>query len=782
MTRSWVRGVCAVSMVVALFATACTESRPPAVARRTTPRPRPTVTAPAAPARGPLTGPPFPVASASNLGRIGRLSAKQRSLLESQGFFLAPQPPRPSGTPSADEAVTAQRATHLFHVYERNDYIRFPSYVTADLAIDATHAYFDALLREVESEHLVPRLRTSLIAFVRESDRMRRGARSAAARATATRIETFWAVALSLLERGAPGDAPDREVVARPEGMDEGDANDAPEAVSPPQTTPIPAAVRAEVARIVTRVMAAEGQENVRVTSAPVDMSQMRPRGHYTRTGVLMRWFRAMSWLGMVAFPFEGQHADLEGVAALARSTMAPSATPGAEAEPPGDAIESLIALTAFFVGGPDTSGLAEARRRLTAIVPNAGRTPLDALIAPDVLARYGQSLAELPAPRIASGTADGARQLRVAGRRAFEDAVALSRLIGSVTEGSLPPRDAIAVTFGAVGAAAVLGSDEARRIVVDAHPARRAEIEQAITSGRAHLDTLESTRWEADAYHGTIHALRALFEPAADAAPALVRTPQWRARALLAFAGGWAELRHDTILYGEQLGAECDAPEYEPPDAWVEPVPDVYRRLSAVVRALDARLRGAGITMDQPAGGRPYATVLAQKTELVVGLLGFLQECAELQIAGAPLGRDRLTRLTQIGGEVEWLLIALANTDLLSDRDRDMAIVADVFTWRPTGEAVEVGIAHPDLVYALIPTPNGPVVARGAVMSYREMLQPIGDRLTDESWRAMIAAGNAPERPAWARPLYAEPVPSIALVGEGTSRCGPSSGSRLEL
>ena len=85
-------------------------------------------------------------------------------------------------------------------------------------------------------------------------------------------------------------------------------------------------------------------------------------------------------------------------------------------------------------------------------------------------------------------------------------------------------------------------------------------------------------------------------------------------------------------------------------------------------------------------------------------------------------------------------------------------------------------------VIYALIPGPKGMVVARGAVMSYREFLQPQANRLTDEAWRRKIAGDEEPARPEWLSPIYAEAVPAIALVGEGVGRCGPMSGARIDL
>lgn len=336
----------------------------------------------------------------------------------------------------------------------------------------------------------------------------------------------------------------------------------------------------------------------------------------------------------------------------------------------------------------------------------------------------------------------------------------------------------------GALGSAALLGSDLAKSLIVRpgpgfAHPA----LGRAIDQGRGHIAKLPATRWHQDAYHGTLHALRALLPVPPDSAPRLIKTPAWRRRALQAFAGGWAELRHDTILYGEQSGAECDAPDPPAPPAWVEPVPEVYDRLAKMVGALDKRLRAAGVAVKaRPAGGNPYARPLSAKTKQAVKLLTFLRNVARAERKGLALTPKQRKRITLIGGEVEWLLISLANTDLLARRDQDMAVVADVFTWRSMGKAVEVAVAHPDLIYAIIPGPTGPVLARGAVMSYREFLQPVTDRLTDEKWRKRLAAGKAPARPAWVEPLYAEPVPYLKVDGRGVSRCGPSSGAGLKL
>ena len=193
------------------------------------------------------------------------------------------------------------------------------------------------------------------------------------------------------------------------------------------------------------------------------------------------------------------------------------------------------------------------------------------------------------------------------------------------------------------------------------------------------------------------------------------------------------------------------------------------------------------GIEIDD--GDSFWIRPLSAKTKSVSELLDFLKETALLELRGKALDDKRRDRIMVIGGEVEWILTTLANTYELSERDYDMSLVADVFTYRPSPGAeearvLEAGVAHPDLIYAYIPGPKGPVLARGAVMSYRELLTSSDKRLTDHEWQKKIAKGKVPEPPSWTDSLYAEPVEAIKLKKneKGRYRCSPMSGAGLEI
>ena len=53
-------------------------------------------------------------------------------------------------------AIVPSNHAQLFHVYEKNDYSDFPSFVTTDLYLQLYHLYIDCMLRELEEYHLLP--------------------------------------------------------------------------------------------------------------------------------------------------------------------------------------------------------------------------------------------------------------------------------------------------------------------------------------------------------------------------------------------------------------------------------------------------------------------------------------------------------------------------------------------------------------------------------------------------------------------------------------------------
>ena len=687
-----------------------------------------------------------------NLERLPELTAAQREHLARDGFFVAQQPGPKARDTSAAHARTGARAKHLFQVYERNDYVRFPSYVTVDVAIDLTHQYFDVVLRRLEREHLSPMLHRALRELLQQAERQLATAKKGDARTGAHAAAVFWGTALHLLEQPAAGDKPDEIAVKRPWVDPDAPPEPAPTASDRPPPTKLSRAIRDDVAANVAAIHAASGKRSFPAWGLELDLTQTKPRSHYADDGVLQRYFRAMSLIGMASFAVTGEAARPATALALVRSYAAAKA-----AHAPW---QSVLEISNFIVGAPPTAGLAQATARVGDHDASLLAAPLERWLAaqPQILAAWQA----LPAHPIDSQRGPVIEPL---GKRVFVDTLAMSQMLPLATELSADRGDVLMRMMGAAGAAAVLGDPTAGEIAAGDDP----KIAQALLKGRARIAGLDARD---DAYHRTLDALTGVlgsdatwFEPHA-----------WQRRGLQSFAGGWAMLRHDTLLYAYEMGAECDAEEFPAPHGWVEPMPQVYADLRAMVERFGARLEAAGIVEREPAEDEygQFHTV-RRKTEAIAGFLRQLEAWSAKELRGEPFTPEERTAIATVGGFAEHVLLTFADAYELGDGNDDMAVIADVFTWR--GQALEVGVGHPELIYALVPTPEGWMVARGAVLGYREFLVPAAARMTDETWRRELAASGdflSQRRPQWLAPITAEPVAVIELPPklEAQSRC----------
>jgi hypothetical protein len=83
--------------------------------------------------------------------------------------------------------------------------------------------------------------------------------------------------------------------------------------------------------------------------------------------------------------------------------------------------------------------------------------------------------------------------------------------------------------------------------------------------------------------------------------------------------------------------------------------------------------------------------------------------------------------------------------------------IVTRVFYDPVGGKMFYAGLARPQALYVIIPNGKSQQLYRGAVMTYREFVHQDKELLDDESWRAMVAKGQAPPAPPFTKSFYAE-------------------------
>ena len=131
-------------------------------------------------------------------------------------------------------------------------------------------------------------------------------------------------------------------------------------------------------------------------------------------------------------------------------------------------------------------------------------------------------------------------------------------------------------------------------------------------------------------------------------------------------------------------------------------------------------------------------------------------EQLASDELAGKAIAKRDNEWLKSIGGILEgfWWRTGDKLRTIAPEIDRWAAIVADIGSGG--GLAVEVATGNIDRIFVLVPNDQGRFeVALGGVYSYYEFTVPISDRLTDEAWRRLLEAGEAPDRPSWQEPLF---------------------------
>jgi len=622
------------------------------------------------------------------------------------GVEIAPVVAEVLDDPAVADSLAAQGFVvvpaefRLFHfAYQGNVYEGWPVYVTTDAAYHTWHLAFDKVLRSLEQDVLLPELEELVSGLLEAAEAQTEEVSGTGVEDAASRVEQLFQVAAA--ELGLP-------VTLGPLARQEKaliDEHSAPSEASP-------------------------------IVGTKIDYSLFTPRGHYTRNEDLTRYFVAMSVLGQLAFCLPGTFECPPGVEPTRMAILASRLLAGDE---------TLLELwrriyepTAFLIGIADDYTPPEVAEAAGQVAPDGLEDPTafadDALVA-DV----AQALVDARPVQIDPERAS----VRLMGTRFVLDSFVFDQLIypnvGTPEEPrALPSALDLAAAFGSGFAYDAL--DEMGATAYEHYDAQLQRMREAVAA-RPQQD------WGATVYDAWLHALEPMFVEHGEAFPDTMRTEAWAAKAHQTGLGSFAELKHDTILYTKQAAAEGgDGGEIPDRRNWVEPEPVAFARLAAISDLMRTGLE------DRDLLPRKLSQLLRDLEEL----LAFLERIAWDELAGRPISESDDERLTFIGGELEalWWRTSDTETDASPSADEQAAIVADIASGG--GEVLEVGTGRIDRIYVLVPDDEGTFqVAVGGVYSYYEFATPAGERLTDEAWRAMLDAGEAPERPSWQEVLF---------------------------
>ncbi|MGE5398467.1 MAG: DUF3160 domain-containing protein [Chitinophagales bacterium] len=632
--------------------------------------------------------------------------------------------------------VTSGMNPEFFIVYENNRYDSVPNFVTTDAMLHNYHLFFNHLLKSVETKYLAPELKQLGTDMLAESVKQYQELKGTEWENAALRNMAFFGVACRLMNPKATVPPQVQTVVDRELKLIEDHKDGA--ALSPVMNL---GQAKADI------------QEGLKE-----DYTQYIPRGHYTKTEELKKYFKTMMWYGRLTFRLK----DEDETRSAALITMALNQ---------GDNYttwEKIYQPTNFFVGKSDDLGYYQY---VTLVKKIYGNTP-DLQKAAADKAKWKTFIREasrLEPPAINSVPVfdkniqpDREKEIkgfRFMGQRYTLDADVFQRLVyREVDENSQGERR---VLPKGLDIPAAMGSDEAYKILDSMGETNYSNYPQNMKKMQSKISGLKRGFWSQNLYSNWLYTLLPLLNAKPAGYPSFMLNEAWTRKELATYLGNWTELKHDTVLYAKQVYAEMGGGEEEYDDrGYVEPNPELYARLASLsaMTAEGLKARGMLEKTDQESLGRLEKLAVSLKT------------ISEKELNNKDLSKDEYELIRTFGGQLEHFWYEALRDDNVTSRsqlwENPAALVADVAT-APPDTVLEEGTGYINNIYVVVPVDGKLRIARGAVFSYYEFPWAANDRLTDRKWQEMLQNGKAPAAPEWTRVFTDNGESRIIYPGE---------------
>lgn len=632
-------------------------------------------------------------------------------------------------------AIVPAEHNQLFHVYEKNDYNDFPSFVTTDLYLQLFHLYFDCVLRDVEEKHLD----SLMIVFSSKMEaemKLLTSSKDVEVKAAAEYGQAWFAVASWLFSH-----------------------DKAPKSMT---ALNVPEAYKKMVMEEITKSFEAENAYSEMLEySFPAERfaySLFRPRGHYTRSKVCSRYFLGMMWLQTAHFG-TNKPAKMKQIALIANVF---------NQQPMLKIIYNKVSKPiTYLMGTPDNVTLLQ----VADLIKEMG-LPIEKLLSSnkdmDKLTANIEAIAKKQT-RIELKKTHGSKYVvDIMPQRYQPDAEALIATTDQDNPISLRPCPK------GLDWMAIMGLPGAERILMDElkEAQKWKDFPKALTNARKKV---ANTPWEACMANQWMYSLQTLSDTAQQL-PYFMQTPQWQKKNLNTALASWAELKHDAILYAKQpMLAECGDGGPEPPvvKGYVEPNIKFWEKAIALVTRMDKVLTTYGLQTEKA----------KNVYERIKEMAEFCRDISKKELNGGKITDEEYNQIEIIGSTVENISLELVSEDNqmlqgwsdVVSTDKKVAVVADVFT--ATGENVAMkdmcvlyeGVGPAYEIYVVVEIDGSLYLTRGSVFSYREFTRLTSDpRMTDEEWQEELKKSPTGGTPSWMKEIIA-PVKGMSADDEET-------------
>jgi len=452
------------------------------------------------------------------------------------------------------------------------------------------------------------------------------------------------------------------------------------------------------------------------------DYSQYVPRGHYRRNDALKRYFKTMMWYGRMAFLLRGGPEGLisqhdANIQTLQSFLLAVSLKNIKIGEKNGlDIWEGLYTVTSFCVGMANDLTPYDYIWALDHVFE-------DSLVLSDLkdtnnLLKLKEKLALLPSPKIYGGIGnivlagpitneslnevlDKSKGMRFMGRRFVPDSYMFQHLVFPEVGSYLGDSKSLPFTAGQNGnrvyirgldLMALLGSDEAQKILDDEGDTNYRNYKQKFHELKNELDSLSLNGWNKNLYWSLLYCLRALLKEFPEGYPEFMRTQAWNRRQLNMALASWTQLRRDTILYTEQGYPPPPAGRLPtPPPGYVEPNLLFWGRLLSLTRMTSQGFDSLGVLTPKT---RQRFTELDKLLQQVLDISGRQLNNNPLSLRDREFFKKLSSRLKLIVKDVRGQCLTTT-------------FVVDVHTNPLENKVVEEAIGKIDLIIVACPMPE---------------------------------------------------------------------------
>jgi hypothetical protein len=632
----------------------------------------------------------------------------ERKMLEQQGFFA-----RETGWYGGFGII-------YYNIYAAD----LPVLVTTDSLLHALHKSYDDILKEMEELFFHPAIGQVLAATRDQILELSRTTEDRYSRASLKDADAYLTIALSLLAGEVQ------------ESLLEND-----EVVSQ---------VLADIDSLRMLVPGQDPPIHLFGGKRWVDFSQFKPRGHYTESETLQRYFRCLMWLGRADTGMNVLETprQLRSAATLVLALR--------QAKKVGT-LKEMDEIINFMVGRSDNLTVFG----LAGLLDELGIDSITDLASDESLRELTDGLKKgragtqfIRSQMVVSWPDDTVKVappslFQLFGQRYIIDSFVLSKVVfdditfkGVKQERFMPsPLDVMAS----------LGNDEALALLES--ELRTWNYSANLQANREFVASHKPEFWQDNLYNLWLDALRTLDRPMVNQhAPQAMQTRAWQHKQLNTQLASWAQLRHDTILYAKQSYTSAIGCEY--PAGYVEPYPEFYAKLGFFAHRAATLFDGA--TFIDGAARKRYSPFFANMKETMTRL----EAMARKELAAEPFSRsekrwlETLIRRLDGSGYGATPVYNGWYVDLFYGGQKSAIewdpTVADVHTDPNSRQVLEVGVGRIDTLVMAVDNDGDKSMFAGPTFSYYQFHQPATKRMTDPEWKDMLIQEGPPPRPDW--------------------------------